>query len=146
MYARTHTHTHCHTHGLRIDALKMPNENIASNAAWQCKCICKINRCIYLGEGFIIVSMPACVCVLLAVAMQKITLLFCFCNFVCMRACVCVCAIRGHLPQTYLTMYMLYTIISSRLATCSIANNLMFLLYSVSGKNNSTYIDFWRLN
>lgn len=152
---QTHTHTYSHSHTLphitywRIDALKMPNEiNIASNAAWQCKCICKINRCIYLGEGFIIVSMPVCVsvCVLLAVAMQKITLVL-FLQF-CLhaRVCQCVCVSGALTPKTYLTMHMLYTIITSRLATFSIANNLMFLLYSISSNNNSTCIDFWRLN
>lgn len=91
----SHSHTHCHTY-LRIDALKMPNENIASNAAWQCKCICKINRCIYLGEGFIIVSMPVCMCMSECAssccdAKNNASVLFLqFCLHARVYACVCV--------------------------------------------------------
>lgn len=135
--SNTQTHTYSHSQTLphitywRIDASKMPNEiNIASNAAWQCKCICKINRCIYLGEGFIIVSMPVCVRLCASSCCDaKNNACFVFAIlFACARMAVCVCAFRGHLPQkTYLTMHMLYTIISSRLATFSIANKPMFL-------------------
>lgn len=143
--SNTQTHTYSHSQTLphitywRIDAPKMPNEiNIASNAAWQCKCICKINRCIYLGEGFIIVSMAVCVCVcvLLAVAMQNITLVL-FLQF-CLHARVwlCVCAFRGHLPQKNLPYYA-YALHDYQLSTCNVLNSKqtdVFLILDIRQK------------
>lgn len=85
----------------------MPNEiNIASNAAWQRKCICKINRCIYLGEGFIIVSMPVCVRLCASSCCDaKNNACFVFAIlFACARVAVCVC-VSGALTPKNLPYY-----------------------------------------
>lgn len=116
-HIRTHTHRHCHTsHTGETDASKMPNEiNIASNAAWQCKCICKINRCIYLGEGFIIVSMPVCVRLCASSCCDaKNNACFVFAIlFACARMAVCVCVSGALTPKKLTLLCICFTRLSA---------------------------------
>lgn len=142
--SNTQTHTYSHSQTLphitywRIDASKMPNEiNIASNAAWQCKCICKINRCIYLGEGFIIVSMPVCVRLCASSCCDaKNNAYFVFAIlFACARMAVCVC-VSGALTPKNLPYYA-YALHDYQLSTCNVLNSKqtdVFLILDIRQK------------